>query len=422
MARVVTPLIDTKIKNAKPKDKNYTLADGNGLQLLIKTSGSKLWEFVYKSPKTLKRRKSSLGNYPKISLLNARDKRIEYQKLIISDIDPIDHFKEIKNKIKEKEQNKINTIEKVSNDFFELDKNNKKLQDDTIKLSKSRLKNHYFEYLPKKGKTLIFDIGYKETIEALQRLEKVNKLETLSRVKLLIIKVFKYAYTENIITDTELFGKLELKTFKIKTEVKNNPTLTKKEDIKKLYKDMLFYKNSLIVRYLLLFSIHTAQRQGSIITAKWINIDFDKKLWIIPYEHMKMKKEHQLPLSDILVKYLKELKEVTGDDEYLFPNSQARSTRNINPYMSNNTVTSALRTMGYTKEQQTAHGLRAMFKTVCKENQEEYNLKNEFVERVLAHKTDGEVEGAYNRANNIEDMRKIVNWWSDYINNLIENV
>ena len=185
---------------------------------------------------------------------------------------------------------------------------------------------------------------------------------------------------------------------------------------------MLFYKNSLIVRYLLIFSIHTAQRQGSIITAKWINIDFDKKLWIIPDEQMKMRKEHQLPLSDIVVKYLKELKEVTGNDEYLFPNSQTRSTRNINPHMSNNTVTSALRTMGYTKEQQTAHGLRAMFKTVCKENQEEYNLKNEFVERVLAHKTDGEVEGAYNRANNIEDMRKIVNWWSDYINNLIENV
>lgn len=73
--------------------------------------------------------------------------------------------------------------------------------------------------------------------------------------------------------------------------------------------------------------------------------------------------------------------------------------------------------MGYTSEQQTAHGFRAMFKTVCKENQEEHNLNNEFVERVLAHKVDGDVESAYNRATNIEDMRKVVNWWSNWLEN-----
>ena len=88
------------------------------MQLLVKTSGSKLWEFVYKSPKILKRRKTSLGNYPQVSLLNARNKKMEYHKLIANNIDPIDYFKEIKNKIKEK--NKIYTIEKVSNDYFEL--------------------------------------------------------------------------------------------------------------------------------------------------------------------------------------------------------------------------------------------------------------------------------------------------------------
>lgn len=83
--------------------------------------------------------------------------------------------------------------------------------------------------------------------------------------------------------------------------------------------------------------------------------------------------------------------------------------------MSENTVNNAIRKMEFTKDQQTAHGLRAMFKTVCKENQTKHNLNNEFVEMVLAHKTEGAVEGAYNRAKNIEDMRVIIQWWSDYL-------
>ena len=420
MAKVVTPLTDTKIKESKAKDKNYTLSDGNGLHLLIKVNGSKLWEFRYNSPIKSKRRKTSLGTYPTLTLKNARNKRAKYQELIINGIDPIEYNKEIKEEQKEKEQHRINTIENVSNKFFEMEQNNKKLKSDTITLSRQRIENHYFKYLPKKEQTLITDITYKKTIEALEHLEKLNKLETLSRVKHIIIKVFKFAYTESIIKDTELFGKLELKTFKAKTEVKNNPTLTNEKDIQKIYNHILNY-NNIIVKHLLIFTLHTAQRQGSIIKTKWADIDFKNKIWIISKDNMKMKKEHILPLSDILIEHLKEFKKLTGFGEYLFPNSQINATRNKYPHISNNTVTKALRVMGYTKEQQTAHGFRAMFKTVCKENQEEHNLKNEFVERVLAHKVDGTVEGAYNRADSIEDMRIIVNWWSEYLNNLVGN-
>lgn len=202
--------------------------------------------------------------------------------------------------------------------------------------------------------------------------------------------------------------------------MKNNPTLSTKEDIRRIYNDILNYKNSLLVKYLLILTIHTAQRQGSIIRAKWIDIDFNKKLWVIPKDDMKIKRDdHILPLSELLIKYLMELKEFAGDNIYLFPNSQINATRNKYPHISNNTVTKALRVMESSKEEQTAHGFRAMFKTVCKEHQEEFNLQNEFVERILAHKVDGEVEGAYNRANNIEDMRVIVNWWSCYLNDLV---
>ena len=110
MAKVVTPLTDTKIKESKAKDKDYTLADGNGLQLLIKTNVAKLWEFRYNSPTTAQRRKTSLGNYPTVKLKNARTKRAEYQELIINNIDPIEHNRKLKEEFKEKESNKVNTI------------------------------------------------------------------------------------------------------------------------------------------------------------------------------------------------------------------------------------------------------------------------------------------------------------------------
>lgn len=423
MGRVVKQLTDSKIKSLKVKDKDYTEPDGQGLQILIKTIGTKLWEFRYVSPLTNKRKKTSFGCYPNVSLVNARKKRNEYLEFLANGIDPIEFNREEKKKKDIEANKKIHTMIKISNEFFELQQNNKGLKDKTIILSKNRLQNHFFNYLPSKENTIIHDITFLNANEILKKMEKSNKLDTLKRVKQLIISIFKYAYTEGIIENTNIITKLELKTFKLNKEVRNNPTLTKKEEIQEMYNKILAYKSSLIVKYLVLFSIHTAQRQNSIIQAKWEDIDFDKKIWFIPRNNMKgnvsIAKDHNVPLSDILIKYLKDLREITGSNEYLFPNSQLRATRNKNPYISNNTTRKALRNMGYTNEQQTAHGFRAMFKTVCKEHQEEHNLNNEFVERVLAHKIDGDVESVYNRANNIEDMRKILNWWSEYLESLI---
>ena len=200
MARTVVPLTDSKIKNSKSDDKDYSITDGQGLQLLIKKNGSKLWEFRYYSPITNTRRKTSLGNYPNVSLANARKKRAEYLELINNGIDIIDHNKNLKEKIKANEQKKTHTLETVANRFFELEKNNRKLKDDTIILSKQRLENHFFKYLPKKINTVVTDVTYDQTIKVLNKLEKTNKLETLSRVKHLIIKLFKFVYTESIIT------------------------------------------------------------------------------------------------------------------------------------------------------------------------------------------------------------------------------
>lgn len=432
MARIVTPLNATKIVNAKPgiKDnvtinKDYTLSDGQGLQLLVKMDGKKLWEFYYLSPKTQIRRKTSFGlfNQHHNTLAMARDKRSEYLKILADGIDPIDHFKAAKENIRREEEKEKHTIGNLLKEYYQFRED--ELSEITIKKDKSRIYVNFIDKLPKKEHTNIHTLDFETIKKALLYLEDEQKLETLKKVKSIVIRVLKFAFKRDIVDTSELIGKLELYDFKRrpKKQIKNNPTLTKQSEIKKLYQDMLKYENNLITRYLLLFTIHTAQRQGSIITAKWSDIDFKKKLWIIPAQNMKIKtRDHELPLSDEIVRYLKELQEFTGDGEYLFPNSQLKKTRNKYPHISNNTVTKSLRIMGYTKEQQTAHGFRAMFKTVCKEHQESDNLNNEFVERVLAHKVDGEVESAYNRAKNIDDIRRIVNWWSAYLEGLVLDI
>lgn len=428
MARIVTPLNATKIINAKPgiKDnvttnKDYTLSDGQGLQLLVKMNGKKLWEFYYLSPTTKKRRKTSFGLFHQKhnTLAIARDKRSDYLKLIADGIDPIDYYKSEKENIRREEAKEKHTIKNLIDEYYKHRED--ELSEITIKKDKSRVYYNFIDKLPKKEETNIHTLDFETVKTTLLVLEDEKKLETLKKVKSIVLRILKFAFKRDIVDTSELIGKLELYDFKRRPKklVKNNPTLTKQSDIKRLYNDLLKYENNLITRFLLIFTIHTAQRQGSIITAKWSDIDFKKKLWVIPVQNMKIKiKDHELPLSDITLRYLKELKELTGSGEYLFPNSQLKKTRNKYPHISNNTVTKSLRILGYTKEQQTAHGFRAMFKTVCKEYQERENLNNEFVERVLAHKVAGEVESAYNRARNIEDMRRIVNWWSEYLEEL----
>lgn len=412
MAKTITPLNDQLIKKAKAKDSSYTLADGQGLHLLIKPTGSKLWEFIYISPTTNKRRKTSLGNYPIMTLKNARLMREEFKKAILDGIDPIEKKQADKIKLKEKQEQSNHTIEKILTRFFEIKQHNKSLKDITIAKAKGRLENHIFPFLPKKEKTIIHDITFEMIVKILKRLEDDSKLETLDRIKRLLVDVYKFAYTENIIKNAELFAKLELKTFKklSKADVKNHPTLTDINEVKELLNNINNYQGEIYTKYALLLSIHTAQRQGSIISAKWENIDFENAIWTIPAERMKMKREHLLPLSSQVIEILKELKKHSGRYTYLFPNVQ-----HSNSHMSNNTVNTALRRMGYTNEQIVAHGFRAMFSTICNDNISEHQIGYEFIEKALAHQEKNEVREVYNRAKNLKEIRKLMQWYSDFL-------
>ncbi|MGE4456231.1 MAG: tyrosine-type recombinase/integrase [Arcobacteraceae bacterium] len=408
----------TQVLNAKPKDKDYVLRDGNGLQLLVKSTGIKLWEYRYTFNGS--RKKTTLGKYDKeINTLSmAREKSLEFKKLLSQGINPVEL------RAKEKEENKLNeyrkqfTISKIIQDYLEIKQHNKKLKDITINKAIGRLENHFYPYLPQKEKTHILDIDFDLIVSILERVQTQGTLETLDRLKRLLVSVFKYAYTENIIQNTDIFGKLELKEFKkiLKEDVRNNPTITKDNDIKKLLMNTYSYPYNPLTKYAILLSIHTAQRQGSIISAEWNEFNFDENLWIIPASKMKMKKEHILPLSSQVIDILQELKQLNDNlyqSEYLFPNTQ------FGKHMSNNTVNQAIRRMGFSNTELTAHGLRAMFSTICNEYQKEHNISTEIIERALAHEDKDKIRAIYNRATYLSELRSLMEWWSYYLNKFL---
>ena len=406
-------LKDISIKQAKPKENDYTLNDGGGLIVYIKTSGTKQWIFRYTF--NGKRKKTTFGTYPTTSLENARNKRTEYLEALASGNDPIESNKQIKEQLKAveaKQENPKTTIKYLFDTYLDMKQHNKSLKDVTIDKTKKRLEQHIYEYLPYKGTTQINEITFEMFVSILKRLEAANKLETLERVRTSLISILKYAYAENILETPETFAKLEVKTFKRVSlkDVRNMPTLTKPEDIKKLLIGINDYQGEIYTKYALLFSMHTAQRQGSITTAEWSELDFESALWNIPAEKMKMKKEHSLPLSNQTIKMLKDLKQFTSDSKYLFPNTQYRSR-----HMSENTVNVALRRLGYTKDDIVAHGFRAMFSTVCNEHITTHNIPFDVIEKALAHKDKNEIRATYNRAQNLNDLKNLMQWWSDYL-------
>jgi hypothetical protein len=211
MARLVISLNDTKIKNAKAQEKDYTLTDGQGLQLLVKTTGVKLWEFRYNSPIKNKRRKTSFGKYPIVKLADARLKRDEYLELISKEIDPIDHFRVLKEEQKKEDEKNTHTVQYIIDLFYEFKKNNG-LAESTLKKDKKRVTTHFIDKIG--ANKNIHEISFKEVIDVLKPLEDENKIETLSRVKNILVNAFKYAYGQDILEDTELFGRLELFKFK----------------------------------------------------------------------------------------------------------------------------------------------------------------------------------------------------------------
>jgi len=235
--------------------------------------------------------------------------------------------------------------------------------------------------------------------------EAHGTLETAARVKVLIGQIFRYAIaTDRAENDPTAGLKGGLKT----RISKHMATLTKPSDIAVLMKNINAYPHA-VVRCALKFSALTFCRPGEIRHAEWSEIDFKNREWRIPAEKMKMKRVHIVPLATQAIEVLIFLRELTGKGRWLFP-----SARMDGRPMSENTVRVALRSMGYSNEQMTAHGFRGMASTRLNE----LGWPSDVIERQLAHSERNSVRAAYNHAEYLPERQKMMQFWADYLDEI----
>ncbi len=394
MARKTVSLSFTQVKYAKPKDKEYNLADGDGLMLRVRPNGAKSWLFNYYRPTPEKKRANiSLGTFPPLTLEDARKIAKEYRSLLANGIDPKQHLKNIQ---KEQLRKKSQTLELVTRQWFELKK--AKITDGYAQDIIGSLENHIF---PKLGNQSIHDVNAPEVIETLQLLSKTGKLEMIKRICQRLNEVMTYATNVGIIKSNPLVG---IRAAFHTPKTKNYPTL-KPEELPMLI-DAIYDANiRKVTRYMLLWQLHTMTRPGEAAGARWDEIDLEQKIWIIPPERMKKRREHVIPLTDQAIAILEKLREISGKFEFLFP-SDIDPRRCAN----NSTANVALKRMGF-KGRLTAHGMRALASTTLNEQ----GFDPDIIEAALAHVDKNQVRSAYNRAQYVERRREMMEWWSERI-------
>lgn len=393
MARITNPLSNTEVKQAKAKDKEYSLADGDGLMLRVKPNGSKLWLFNYYRPFSKKRANIGFGKYPDVTLAEARDKRAEARALIAKDIDPKSHKEELNYQQKEALENTFGVLAEM---WFELKQ--QQVKPETAKKGYQCLQKHI---LPTLQKVPVQSIKPKQVIDILKPVANRGSLETVKRLCRTINEIMRLAVASghieiNYLTDlTKLFP----------APKKTNMATIKPERLPELMRALSVANITRTTRCLIEWQLHTMTRPIESATARWQDIDLDKKIWVIPAERMKMKKPHTIPLTPQTMELLKVIHSMSSNREYLF-----LGHRDPRSHANSQSANVALKRMGFAGEL-VSHGLRALASTTLNEQ----GFEPDVIEAALAHIDKNEVRRAYNRAEYIERRRVLMYWWSEHI-------
>ena len=377
------PLTDLEIKKAKPREKRYTLCDGKGLNLEIRPSGSKAWYLRYRE--NGKENTLVIGNYPAMSLSEARNRRDELKSGAFS--------------LKILHARNLPTFQAVAQEWMENQSGH------WVPRHAANVRRMLEAWLfPTVGARPLKEITAPELLAALRIIEDKGLVETAKRTRQVFSLVARYGVAIGVCdfdVSAALVGALKPHT------VKPMAALTRIEDIRRLIRAMKNYKGSLVVKTALWFSLYTLARPGEVRHAEWKEIDLEKATWSIPAEKMKRRKPHIVPLCRQAVALLKELYPKTGRGTYVFPS--ARSPKGTEP-MSNNAIRVALRRMGFSNDEMSPHGFRSLGSTRLNE----MGFRPDVIEAALAH-TRGGVRGIYNRAEYLEERRDMLQEFADHL-------
>lgn len=392
MPKQTHPLENEQIENCKPSTKTITLYDGRGLLLRVQPSGNKIWYYNYVKPFTKKRTNIKLGDYPPLTLEEARSKREHFISLLKKGEDPM-HWQQ-QEYLKHLES-MPRTVKQVAETWLQL-QSSKVTKRHLFNIRRS-LELHVFPFL---GDFPVKMITPLIVIQVLKPLENVGKLETLSRLCTRVNQLMDWCVNYGIIESHRLN--------KIKS-VFIHPKATRMKTIKPCELPMLMHSINtsnidIIRRSLLVWQMHTMVRPGEAVKARWKDIDLANRIWDIPAEFMKMRRPHQVPLSPQCIDILDMMKSF-GECEYVFQSFHRKGT-----HVNKETANNVLKKIGYNGKL-VAHGMRALASTVLNE----HDFKSDWIEMSLAHGDENFIRSIYNNAEYLAGRREMHNWWSNYI-------
>lgn len=403
--RLKRRLTDTQVKKVKAaQDKQVLLQDGDGLYLEVNPSGSKIWRM-----KTMMQGKSmrlTFGEYPGLTLAQARKKCEETRSLINQGIDP----REARKAAQAAEQARTdNTFEKIARKWH-----TSKLPELKANTATRILSMLERDILPFIGNMPITDITHQQIVDILETIQKRGVIETAKKAKTTISSVFKYAIQRGMVKYNPVN---DLESVIQKTTVKHFAAITHDElpdFLKALDRNdiRMFISTRVAINLMLLLFLRTSE----LIEAEWSEIDLEKGVWIIPWQRMKMGRkkinpdttDHRVDLPRQAIALLKEQYQYSGHRQHVFP-----SQRDPKKPMSNGAILMALRRLGY-QGKMTGHGFRALAASALGE----LGYRREVIERALAHKEKDQVQAAYHRADFQKERKEMLQAWADYIDTI----
>ena len=398
-------LTDRNILHAKSKDKQYKIFDGKGLFVLIHPNGSKYFRWEYKFEG--KRKTYAIGVYPETTLKQARDERLEAQKLVNEGFDPVNVRKKIKSEqklvLKAKQGLDQLSFKNVAMEWWKRQSLNQTVKH--AREARRSLENHVFPHI---GFKRTDEITTKEVKSLLLDLEGQGKGETAHRVQQRLRSVFQYAIMQEWTDRNPASDLHKLLNPVKKQQMKALPLKEFPSYLRRLDEDNL--ELHLVTRAALKLIVMLFVRTRELIEAKWEEIDLESETWRIPVERMKLRVEHLVPLPNQALSLLQDLHKITRESEFVFPGD-----RNPKQPMSNNTLLyGGIYRMGL-RSRATIHGFRSLASSILNESGK---WNPDAIERQLSHSEKDQVRAAYNRANYLDERRRMMQWYADYLDEL----
>ena len=384
-------LTEKQIRAAKPRSALYYLNDGQNLRLRVDPSGTKLWRYRYRyggRENTL-----GLGRYPEITLAMARERRDAARRTLANGVDPAAAKKAAKVALG-------NTFAALAEEWLAV--HGKSVDTKTASTARARLQRYV---LPHIGSRPIADIETPDVLGVLRRVESTGALETAQRVRAVVSRVLRYGMqTGRVKYDISagLAGAIA------QPDSKGFATITDPEQVGALLRAIDGYHGDPLTRAALRLAPLVFVRPGELRAAEWAEFDLGRAEWRIPGSRMKMGREHVVPLSRQAADIFAGLRPLTGSGRYVFPSLRSRDRP-----MSDGTLNAALRRLGYSSEQMTAHGFRSMASTLLNER----GFPPDIIEVQLAHQ-DSSVRAIYNRSTRLPERRAMMQGWADYLDEL----